>query len=362
MKKLVSLIVAILAMVAILFGVKNMLQAKESTEEVETSSEQQQLFLFNWGNYIDTELIKEFEAETGIQVVYETFDSNDAMEAKLKQGGTRYDIVFPSESSITKLVNQNLLQKLDHSKIKGLENISPFLLNSPVDKGNQYTVPYFWGTVGIMVNTKYIDPESIQTWSDLWKEDFKNKVLVLDGNREALGMALQSLGYSLNSKNENELHAAEVKLKELKPNVRAVLNEEIKTMMKLEEAPIGMGYSGDAAAVAEENPNVQYILPKDGSAVWTDNFAIAHTAVNIDGAYAFINFMLRPENAARNAEYVGYSTPNEKAKELMDPEVTSDETYYPSEEIINSLEHYEYLGNDWIQKYNEAFLDFKMEL
>ena len=362
MKKLVSLIVAILAMVAILFGVKNMLQAKESTEEVETSSEQQQLFLFNWGNYIDPELIKEFEAETGIQVVYETFDSNDAMEAKLKQGGTRYDIVFPSESSITKLVNQNLLQKLDHSKIKGLENISPFLLNSPVDKGNQYTIPYFWGTVGIMVNTKYIDPESIQTWNDLWKEDFKNKVLVLDGNREALGVALQSLGYSLNSKNENELHAAEVKLKELKPNVRAVLNEEIKTMMKLEEAPIGMGYSGDAAAVAEENPNVQYILPKDGSAVWTDNFAIAHTAVNIDGAYAFINFMLRPENAARNAEYVGYSTPNEKAKELMDPEVTSDETYYPSEEIINSLEHYEYLGNDWIQKYNEAFLDFKMEL
>ena len=362
MKKLVSLIVAILAMVAILFGVKNMLQAKESTEEVETSGEQQQLFLFNWGNYIDPELIKEFEAETGIQVVYETFDSNDAMEAKLKQGGTRYDIVFPSESSITKLVNQNLLQKLDHSKIKGLENISPFLLNSPVDNGNQYTIPYFWGTVGIMVNTKYIDPESIQTWSDLWKEDFKNKVLILDGNREALGMALQSLGYSLNSKNENELHAAEVKLKELKPNVRAVLNEEIKTMMKLEEAPIGMGYSGDAAAVAEENPNVQYILPKDGSAVWTDNFAIAHTAVNIDGAYAFINFMLRPENAARNAEYVGYSTPNEKAKELMDPEVTSDETYYPSEEIINSLEHYEYLGNDWIQKYNEAFLDFKMEL
>ena len=234
MKKLVSLIVAILAMVAILFGVKNMLQAKE------TSGEQQQVFLFNWGNYIDPELIKEFEAETGIQVVYETFDSNDAMEAKLKQGGTRYDIVFPSESSITKLVNQNLLQKLDHSKIKGLENISPFLLNSPVDNGNQYTIPYFWGTVGIMVNTKYIDPESIQTWSDLWKEDFKNKVLVLDGNREALGMALQSLGYSLNSKNENELHAAEVKLKELKPNVRAVLNEEIKTMMKLEEAPIGM--------------------------------------------------------------------------------------------------------------------------
>lgn len=362
LKKLVSLMIAILVMVGILFGVKNFLQAKEATEETGSSSEKQQLFLFNWGNYIDPELIKEFEEETGLQVVYETFDSNDAMEAKLKQGGTRYDIVFPSESSITKLVNEHLLQKLDHSKIKGLENISPFLLNSPVDQGNQYTVPYFWGTVGIMVNKKYVDPESIQTWSDLWKEEFKNKVLVLDGNREALGMALQSLGYSLNSKNESELKQAEEKLKELSPNVRAVLNEEIKTMMKLEEAPIGMGYSGDAAAVAEENENVVYVLPKDGSAVWTDNFAIAHTAVNIEGAYAFINFMLRPENAARNAEFVGYSTPNEKAKELMDEEITSDETYYPSEETINKLEHYEYLGQDWITKYNDAFLNFKMGL
>ena len=217
MKRLVTLMIAILAMVAILFGVKNIIQTKEAKEESSTSSEQQQLFLFNWGNYIDPELIKEFEAETGIQVVYETFDSNDAMEAKLKQGGTRYDLVFPSESSITKLVDQNLLQKLDHSKIKGLENISSFLLNSPVDQGNQYTIPYFWGTVGIMVNTKYIDPESIQTWGDLWKEEFKNKLLVLDGNREALGMALQSLGYSLNSKNETELKAAEEKLKQLKP-------------------------------------------------------------------------------------------------------------------------------------------------
>ena len=360
MKKLVSLIVAILAMVAILFGVKNMLQAKESTEEVENSSEQQQLFLFNWGNYIDPELIKEFEAETGIQVVYETFDSNDAMEAKLKQGGTRYDIVFPSESSITKLVNQNLLQKLDHSKIKGLENISPFLLNSPVDKGNQYTVPYFWGTVGIMVNTKYIDPESIQTWNDLWKEDFKNKVLVLDGNREALGMALQSLGYSLNSKNDAELQAAEQKLKELKPNVRAVLNEEIKTMMKLEEAPIGMGYSGDAAAVAEENPNVQYILPKDGSAVWTDNFAIAHTAVNIDGAYAFINFMLRPKNALKNALYVGYSTPNKKAKAMLPKEIQDDQSFYPSDETLDHLEVYQQLGKKLLGVYNDLYLQVKM--
>ena len=229
MKKLVSLILSILVVVLLLLGVKKYIQSQEISADESASSEKQQLYLFNWGNYIDPDLIKEFEAETNIQVVYETFDSNDAMEAKLKQGGTRYDIVFPSESSITKLVNQNLLQPLDHSKIKGLENISPFLLNSPVDPGNQYTVPYFWGTVGIMVNTKYIDPESITTWNDLWKSEFRNKILLLDGNRETMGLALQSLGYSLNSKDAAQLKEAELKIKALNPNVRAVLNEEIKT-------------------------------------------------------------------------------------------------------------------------------------
>ncbi len=362
MKKLVSLILSIIVVILLLLGVKKYIQVKEIAADETASSEKQQLYLFNWGNYIDPELIKEFEAETNIQVVYETFDSNDAMEAKLKQGGTRYDIVFPSESSITKLVNQNLLQPLDHSKIQGLENISPFLLNSPVDPGNQYTVPYFWGTVGIMVNTKYIDPESITTWNDLWNSEFRNKILLLDGNRETMGLALQSLGYSLNSKDAAQLKEAELKIKALNPNVRAVLNEEIKTMMKLEEAPIGIGYSGDAAAVAETNPAVKYILPQDGSAVWTDNFALSYNAENIEGAYAFINFMLRPENAARNAVFVGYATPNEAAKELLDEEVVSDETFYPSQEVIESLEHYEYLGTEWISNYNDAFLNFKMEL
>ena len=133
-------------------------------------------------------------------------------------------------------------------------------------------------------------------------------------------------------------------------------------MIKLEEAPIGIGYSGDAAAVAEANPAVQYILPQDGSAVWTDNFALSYNAENIEGAYAFINFMLRPENAARNAAFVGYATPNEAAKELLDEEVVSDETFYPSQEVIESLEHYEYLGTEWISNYNDAFLNFKMEL
>lgn len=148
------------------------------------------LYLFNWGNYIDPELIEQFEAETNYKVVYETFDSNDAMEVKFKQGGTSYDLVFPSESSVPKLLEQGLLLPLDHSKLEGLENISDFLLDNDFDKGNQYTVPYFWGTIGIMVNTAQVDVDEIHSWKDLWKPEFENSILLIDGNRETLGIAL----------------------------------------------------------------------------------------------------------------------------------------------------------------------------
>ena len=318
--------------------------------------------LFNWGNYIDPDLITKFEEETGYQVIYETFDSNDAMEVKLKQGGTGYDIVFPSESSIQKMVEQNLLLPLDHSKLEGLEQLSPFLMNNATDPGNQYTIPYFWGTIGMMVNTSQVDVDQVQSWRDLWKPEFKNQILLLDGNRETVGMALQSLGYSQNSKNIDQLDAARLQLAKLTPNVRAVLMEEIKTLMIAGESPIGIGYSGDAAYVMSANPDVTYVLPKDGGAVWTDNFAIPYTVQNVEGAYAFINFMLRPENAAQNALFVEYATPNEAAKQLLPEEVVNDPMMYPSLEQIQGMEHYDYLGKEWLEQYHELFLTFKMGL
>ncbi|MDO4774805.1 MAG: ABC transporter substrate-binding protein [Aerococcaceae bacterium] len=361
LKKLYVSLSMIVLFVAVLFGIRYVLESPGFATGGE-QGERQTLHIFNWGNYVDPDLIKEFEAETNYTVIYETFDSNDAMEAKIKQSGTHYDLIFPSESSVPKLVEQNLLLPLDHTKLIGLDTISPYLLNHNFDRGNRYTVPYFWGTVGIMINTKYIDPSEVTKWSDLWKPEFKNNVLFLDGNRESLGIALQSLGYSLNSTNERELQEAQAKLVELAPNIRAILMEEIKTLMTAEEATIGIGYSGDAAAVIYDNPNIAYVIPEDGSAVWTDNFAIPHSAQNIQGAYDFINFMLRPEIAARNAEWVGYTTPSEAAKALLPEDITSDTAFYPPASILNELEHYEYLGKEWIEKYNELFLTFKMEL
>lgn len=362
MKKILALFVSLLFLIGGLFSIRFYVQQQEVASNDESQEQRQPLYLFNWGNYIDPDLISKFEEQTNYKIIYETFDSNDAMEAKLKQGGTTYDLILPSASSIPKLIEQDLLLPLDHTKLKGLDTISPFLMDTAQDPKNKFTIPYFWGTIGLMVNTDLVDISRIDSWESLWQEDLKNEILLIDGNRETLGVALQSLGYSQNTTNQQELLEARQKLTKLIPNVRAVLMEEIKTLMLQNEAAIGMGYSGDAAYVNGENPAIQYVLPKYGGAIWTDNFAIPYTAKNIQGAYHFINFMLEPEHAAQNAEYVGYAIPVEPAKDLLPKEVTEDRTFYPTAEDIKHMEQYEYLGREWIDRYNEQFLAFKMEL
>ncbi len=355
MKKLYSFLTGIVLVILVLWGISHQIEASMNTKNSD------KLVIYNWGDYIDPELLTEFTKETGIQVQYDTFDSNEAMYTKIKQGGTTYDIAIPSEYMIAKMMDEHLVEKLDQSKIKGMENIDPKLLNQSFDPGNQYSVPYFWGTLGIVYNTKMVK-NAPEHWSDLWREEYRNDIMMYDGAREVMGIGLNTLGYSLNEKDPKKLQEAVDKLYTLTPNIKALVADEMKGYMIQNNAAIGVTFSGEASQMLEANKDLRYVVPTEASNLWFDNIVIPKTVKNKEAAYAFINFMLRPENAARNAEYVGYSTPNEKAKELMDPEVTSDETYYPSEKIINSLEHYEYLGNDWIQKYNEAFLDFKMEL
>ncbi|WP_422389692.1 ABC transporter substrate-binding protein [Candidatus Enterococcus lowellii] len=334
--------------------------AKETATVSEAS--ENTVIIFNWGEYIDPELLEAFEKESGYHVIYNTFDSNEAMETKIKQGGTRYDVVFPSESIIPKMIEGDLLVPIDHSKIKGIENLSSFLMNQNFDENNQYSLPYFWGTIGIMVNTDEIEAEAIQKWADLWEPTYQNDILMVDGARESIGIALQAQGLSLNELEKDKIERGVKKLEALRPNVKAVLTDEIKTLMINNDAPIGIGYSGDAAFVMSENPAVEYIVPEDGGAIWTDNFAIPKTVSNLEGAYAFINFMLRPENAKQNAEYVGYATPNEKAKALLPNELTDNAAFYPQPEAMGQMEHYEYLGRDAVEIYNDLFLEWKLGL
>jgi len=318
--------------------------------------------VFNWGEYIDPDLLKQFEKETGFKVSYETFDSNEAMMTKIEQGGTTYDIAMPSEYAIEKMKEANLLIPIDQSKLSNIVNIDPYFLDLPFDPGNEYSIPYFWGTVGIAFNPTLLEGQTFESWEDLWDPTLKQEVVLVDSAREVIGMGLNLLGYSLNSTKMAELELAAAKLSELSPNVKAVIGDEITQLMVNEEAAVALTWSGQAADMMFDNEDIDFVIPEEGSNLWFDNMVIPRTADNLEGSYAFINFMLDAEVAAQNADYVGYSTPNLAALDYMDPEVIEDERYYPDEEAREHLEVYRNLGLDMLGTYNELFLTFKMDL
>lgn len=316
--------------------------------------------IYNWGDYIDPDLIDKFEKETGYKVIYQTFDSNEGMIAKLDQGGTAFDITVPSEYAIEKMKEEDLLVALDHSKIPNLKHVDDRFLNLPFDPDNKYSIPYFWGTVGIVYNSEMLNGKKITGWNDLWDSDLKNEILLVDGAREVIGMGLNSMGNSLNSRDKGELIAAKEKLDKMIPNVKAIVGDEIKMLMANEEGSVGLVWSGDAAEIMSENENLDYVVPKEGSNLWFDNMVIPKSAKNLEGAYAFINFMLEPENAAINAEYVGYSTPNKGALAYLPEEIKGDKRFYPDPELTEKLEVNENLGKKMQAYYSELFLEFKM--
>lgn len=354
MKKIVQIFIAVTAASLLLLFAINRLNASEGYSGENT------LTIYNWGDYIDPDLIKQFEKETGIKIIYETFDSNEAMFTKIQQGGTSYDIAVPSEYMIEKMIEEDMLIPLDHSKLPNLVNIDERFMDLPFDPGNKYSVPYFWGTVGIIFNTEMLDGMEFHSWNDLWDPSLKNQILLIDGAREVMGMGLNSLGYSLNDTNRDHLMEAKEKLDELTPNVKAIVGDEMKMLLATEEAPIGVTWSGDAADAMWENENLDYVVPIEGSNLWFDNMVIPKTAKNVEGAHKFINFMLDAEIAAQNTEWVSYSTPNKAALEFLPEEMVEDERFYPSPELTEKLEVYENLGKKNLAYYNELFLEFKM--
>ncbi|MCK3905427.1 ABC transporter substrate-binding protein [Streptococcus suis] len=353
MKRLYSFFLGIIAIILILWGISSKLEADS------TQGTTDKLVIYNWGDYIDPELLEEFTAETGIQVDYQTFDSNESMYTKIKQGGTTYDLTIPSEYMISKMTEEDMLIKLDKSKIEGLENIDPQFMGLSFDKNNDYSIPYFWGTLGIVYNETMVENPP-QEWEDLWSEEYRDNIMLIDGVREVMGFGLQSLGHSLNSKNPAEIEKAAEHLYNLTPNVKAIVADEIKGYMIQDAAAIAVSFSGEASEMLDGNENLHYVVPSKGSNLWFDNMVIPKTAKNLDGAYAFMSFMLRPENALRNAEYVGYSTPIPAAKAMLDEETQNDESFYPSEETMKKMEVYDNLGQEMLGMYNDLYLQFKM--
>ena len=229
MKQFLQLILGAIVVGLICLGISHWFKSQDNTSTGE------KIYVYNWGEYIDPDLIKQFEKETGIQVVYETFDSNEAMEAKIRNGGTHYDVAFPSEYTVQKLKRENLLEPLDHSKVPNIKNLDPNYMNMPYDRNNKYSLPYFFGTVGILYNKQAYPNEDFSSWRTLYQPKYKNDVLLVDGAREIMGLALNKLGYSLNDTNPNHLKEAEKDLHHLAPQVRGVVGDEVTMMLEQNE-------------------------------------------------------------------------------------------------------------------------------
>lgn len=315
------------------------------------------LNIYNVGDYIDEDLIPKFEKETGIKVVYEKYDTNEIMYQKIKSGGSKYDLVFPSDYMIEKMIKENLLQKIDYSNIPNYKNIDEKFKNASYDPKDEYSVPYFWGTFGIMYNkTMVSDP--IESWDILWNEKYKQQILMLDSVRDTMGIALMKLGYSQNSTNEAELQKAKEELIKQRPLVLAYGNDDIKDRLLGGEAAMGIVYSGDAVTLMGEDKNLAYAIPKTGTNKWIDAMCIPYNAENKKEAEMFINFMLDAQNAKQNIDYINYSTPNKAAFELLDEEVKNNPVAYPSDDIVNKSEFFIDLG-DKIKLYDDLWLEIK---
>ncbi|MCD8900558.1 spermidine/putrescine ABC transporter substrate-binding protein [Staphylococcus gallinarum] len=356
MKRFLQLILVSILIGLICLFISHKYTAKEHTKSGE------KIYVYNWGEYIDPSLIKKFQKETGIEVVYETFDSNEAMEAKIRNGGTHYDVAFPSDYTVEKMKSEHLLLPLNHKKIPNIKNLDSDYMNMPYDRGNKYSMPYFFGTVGILYNKKAYPNASFDSWQSLYNKQYKNDILLVDGAREIIGLSLNKLGYSLNDTNNTHLREAESNLTKLGPNVKGVVGDEVTMMLEQHEANIAVVWSGVAAPIVQENDDFDYVVPKEGSNLWFDNMVIPKTAQNKAGAYKFMNFLLDERNNKQNTEWVGYATPNKAARVSLPAEIKHDNRFYPSQQTQSKLEVYKDLGKEALSEYNERFLNFKMSL
>ncbi|WP_346878509.1 ABC transporter substrate-binding protein [Clostridium sp. UBA7791] len=322
-----------------------------------TKSSSDVLNIYNVGDYIDESLIEKFEEETGIKVVYETYDTNEIMYQKIKSGGSKYDLIVPSDYMIEKMKDEKLIQKIDYSNIPNYKNIDESFKKPSYDENDEYSVPYFWGTFGILYNKNMVS-DPVDSWDILWNEKYSGEILMLDSVRDTMAIALMKLGYSQNSINEKELDKAKAELIAQRPLVRAYVNDEGKDRLLGEEAAMGIVYSGDAITLMEQNENLDYGIPKTGTNKWVDALCIPTDAENKDYAEKFINFMLEPGNAVQNIDYIGYSTPNKAALEMLSQDVKSNPVAYPDKTLLDKCESFIDLGDN-IKLYDERWIEIK---
>ena len=329
----------------IFYGSKNKMRSEE------------QVIVYNWGEYIDPDVLTMFEEETGISVIYEEFETNEIMYPKIKSGAIAYDVVCPSDYMIERMVREDLLAEINWDNVPNIKNIDPTYMDQSksFDPDNAYSVPYCFGTVGILYNKTMVD-EPIDSWNVLWDPKYTDNILMQDSVRDAFAVALKRKGYSLNSTDVNELEEATADLIKQKPLVQAYVIDQVRDKMIGNEAAIGVIYSGEAIYTQWENENLEYVIPKEGSNVWIDSWVIPKNAQNKENGEKFINFLCRPDIALMNFEYITYSTPNKEARALIEDEELRNSTIaFPTADMLKDCETFRFLGNDADAFYNELW-------
>ena len=325
---------------------------KSSTEYVNG-----EVNVYNRGEYIDEEVIKLFEDKYQIKVNYSTYNDNEIMYSKVSSGTTNYDVLCPSDYMIQKLISEDMLEPLDYSLIPNVKNIDPTYLKSSetFDPGNIYSVPYCWGTVGILYNKTMVD-EPITSWSAIFDEKYKDNILMIDSVRDAYGIAMKYLGYDLNTTDKAQIEEATSLLQKQYPLVQAYVLDQVRDKMIGNEAAIGVIYSGEAIYTQRENPDLEYVVPEEGSNVWIDSWVVLKDAKNKENAQKWIDFMCDPEIALKNFEYITYSTPNMAAKDLIEDEsIKNSVIAFPGPEILDRCTAYTYLGTEMDEYYLEQW-------
>ena len=327
-----------------------------------------ELYVYNWGEYIDESVIEDFEKETGIHVVYDLFETNEEMYPVIEAGGVAYDVVCPSDYMIQKMIENDLLAEIDFDNIPNLDQIDPEYMerSKAFDPENKYSVPYTWGTVGILYNDKRLEELGVEppdSWLDLWDERLAGEILMQDSVRDAFMCALKPLGYSLNSTDPNELEQAKDMLIAQKPLVQAYVIDQVRDKMLGEEAAVGVIYSGEMLYLQElaegKDFNLEYVIPKEGTNLWIDSWVIPKNAKNKENAEKWIDFLCRPDIAKRNFEYITYATPNRGAFELLDEDLQQNKAVFPDWDSLENAEVYQYLGEEADSLYNELWKEVK---
>ena len=330
----------------------------------DTSGEVQQtsggeVNVYNWGEYIDESVLEDFEEATGIHVNYQMYDSNETMYGKIAPGGTDYDVVIPSDYMIARMIEEDMLEPLNFDNIPNFADIDPELKNPEYDPENLYSVPYMWGLMGVIYNKTMVDEADLGSWDLMWNEKYVDDIVMIDNSRDAIGIALKRLGYSYNTTDTAQITEAVDTLIAQKPILQGYVMDEVFGKMEGANAAIGTYYYGDYLTMLENNPDLGFYIPEEGTNIYVDAMCILKSAPNKENAEAFINYMCSTEAGLKNCEEIWYSTPLMSVREELDPEVSSDPLAYPDETIMAQCESYAGLPQNILDLYDSEWTRLK---